>query len=117
MAHQNNGCSDCIFCKIIAGDIPSERIKETDDLIVLKDIAPKAPIHYLIIPKKHIPNLQLAEQADQALLGSTLLMAKELSKDLSEPQEFRLVSNNGSSVGQSVFHLHVHFLAGKQFAE
>ena len=112
MKHQS-----CIFCKIITGDIPSEKIKETSDLIVLKDIAPKAPIHYLIIPKKHIPDLQSASDLDQELLGSILLMSKELSQDLLTPQEFRLVSNNGSSVGQSVFHVHFHFLAGKQFSE
>ena len=112
MTHQ-----DCILCKIIAGDIPSVIIKETDDFIVIKDIAPKAPIHYLIVPKKHIANLQTATDADQALLGSLLLMSKELSKDLPSPQEYRLVSNNGPSVGQSVFHIHLHFMAGKQFAE
>lgn len=112
MSHQG-----CVFCKIIAGDIPAAKIKETDDLIVLKDIAPKAPIHYLIIPKKHIANLQTASDDDQILLGSMLLMSKELSKDLSSPQEYRLVSNNGPSVGQSVFHIHIHFMAGQRFAE
>lgn len=110
--HQN-----CILCKIILGDIPSAKIKDTSDLIVVKDIAPKAPTHYLIVPKKHISDLQSASDLDQELLGSMLLMAKELSRDLEEPQEFRLISNNGSSVGQSVFHIHFHFLAGKQFSE
>lgn len=106
-----------IFSKIISGEIPSEKIKETDDLIVIKDIAPQAPIHYLIIPKKPIPNLQSATDLDQALLGSILLMSKELAKDLPDPQEYRLVCNNGASVGQTVFHLHFHFMAGKQFSE
>ncbi|OGB86413.1 hypothetical protein A3J41_02130 [candidate division TM6 bacterium RIFCSPHIGHO2_12_FULL_38_8] len=104
---------DCIFCKIIAKQIPGKFIQETDDLIVIADIAPKAPIHYLIIPKKHIKNIQSTTDADQAMLGNILLMAKKLSQDLSGSQEFKLVSNNGASVGQSVFHLHVHFLAGK----
>lgn len=112
MNHQN-----CIFCKIILGDIPSTKVKDTSDLIVVKDITPKAPTHLLIIPKKHIPNLQSASDLDQELLGSMLLMAKELSQDLNDPQEFRLISNNGSSVGQSVFHIHFHFLAGKKFVE
>ncbi|MBM17859.1 MAG: histidine triad nucleotide-binding protein [Epsilonproteobacteria bacterium] len=112
MEHQ-----DCIFCKIIAGQILAEKIKETPDLIVIKDISPQAPIHYLIVPKKHIKNLQSVSDLDQELLGSILLMAKELSVDLSNPQEFRLISNNGASVGQSVFHIHFHFLAGKQFSE
>ncbi len=108
---------NCIFCKIIDGQIPSEKIQETQDLIVLQDIAPKAPVHYLIIPKKHIKNLQSASDLDQELLGSCLLMAKELSASLANPQEFKLVSNNGPTVGQSVFHIHFHFMAGRQFAE
>lgn len=106
---------DCIFCKIIANQIPSKRIQETDDLIVVADIAPKAPIHYLIIPKKHIKNIQSCSDDDQEILGKILLMAKTLSQNLSGNQEFKLVANNGASVGQSVFHLHVHFLAGKNF--
>lgn len=109
--------NDCIFCKIINGQIPSAKIKDTSDLIVIRDIAPKAPIHYLIIPKKHIHDIKSASDLDQDLLGSCLLMAKELSYDLDKPQEFRLISNNGPSVGQSVFHIHFHFLAGKQFSE
>lgn len=112
MSHQN-----CIFCKIISGQIPCQKIRENSDLIVIKDIAPRAPVHYLIIPKKHIQDLRSAQAIDQELLGSILLMAKDVSSDLSDPQEFRLLSNNGSSVGQSVFHMHVHFLAGKQFSE
>lgn len=108
---------NCIFCKIISNQIPSQKIKDTSDLIVIKDIAPKAPVHYLIIPKKHIHDLKSASDFDQDLLGSCLLMAKELSQNLSDPQEFRLINNNGPSVGQSVFHIHFHFLAGKQFPE
>ncbi len=106
---------DCIFCKIIANQIPSKKIYETDDLIVIADIAPKAPIHYLIIPKKHIKNMQSCTDVDQAVLGNILLMAKKLSDSLPGRPEFRLIANNGASVGQSVFHIHVHFLAGKQF--
>lgn len=108
---------DCIFCKIINGLIPCQKIYENSDLIVIKDIAPRAPIHYLIIPKKHIKNLQSATQDDKNLLAELLLTANELSKNLAQPQEFRIVSNNGSSVGQSVFHIHFHFLAGKDLSE
>lgn len=105
----------CIFCKIIAGVIPAKRIQETADLIVISDISPQAPIHYLIIPKKHINNLQSCTPEDQLLLGSIFLMAQKLSDELIGTKEFRLVSNNGASVGQSVFHIHIHFLAGKAF--
>lgn len=112
MVHQN-----CIFCKIITGHIPSQKIHENSDLIVIKDIAPRAPIHYLIIPKKHIKDLQSVTSQDRGLLSEILLAAQKLSHDLAQPQEFRIVSNNGSSVGQSVFHIHFHFLAGKTFSE
>ena len=102
---------DCIFCKIIANQIPSKKIQETDDLIVIQDITPKAPVHYLIIPKKHLQNLQSTATGDQIMLGNILLMAQKLSQNLQPSQEFKLISNNGASVGQSVFHLHFHFLA------
>lgn len=104
---------DCIFCKIIANQIPSKRIQETDEIIVIADIAPQAPVHYLIIPKKHIKNIQSCADIDQALLGKILLMVKKLSQELSGNQEFKLIANNGASMGQSVFHIHFHFLAGK----
>lgn len=106
--------SDCIFCKIIAKQIPSTIIDETDDLIVIKDINPKATIHYLIIPKKHIRDFRDFEQRDSELAGNMLMMAKKLSKDLSDCKAFRLVINNGAEAGQCVFHAHMHFLAGKR---
>ncbi len=106
---------DCVFCKIIDRKIPSKIIQETDDIIVIQDIQPKARIHYLIIPKKHIANIQSCTKQDQALLGSLLLMAKQLSQELDGSQEFKLISNNGASVGQSVFHIHMHFLSGSSF--
>jgi histidine triad (HIT) family protein len=80
--------------------------------MVIKDINPKASIHYLIIPKKHITDLSHFEDNDQALAGSLLLMAKSLSKDLGGAA-FRLVVNNGADAGQIIFHAHIHFLSGK----
>jgi len=103
---------NCIFCKIIAGAIPSKKIYETEDVLVIQDISPKAPIHYLIIPKTHIPNIQSCTAQDISLLGTILLTAQQLSAQLPGNPEFKLISNNGSSVGQTVFHIHVHFLAG-----
>lgn len=103
---------DCIFCKIISGTIAAKKIHETEDIIVVADIAPKAPIHYLIIPKKHIQDIRFCNQDDQKMLGNILLAAQYLALNMLNGSEFKLVSNNGKSVGQSVFHIHIHFLSG-----
>ncbi len=105
--------ADCIFCKIIAQEIPTSIIRETDSLLVIKDINPKAPIHYLIMPKSHIESIQNLSDSEQNLAGSLLLMARELSADLPKPGGFRLHINSGADVGQAVPHLHFHFLAGR----
>ena len=109
--------SSCIFCKIIAKQIPATLIAENDQLIVIKDINPKAPIHYLIIPKKHLADVTEFQSDDVSLAGAMLLMAKELSFQLSGSKAFKLIVNNGADVGQSVFHCHMHFLAGKKMAD
>lgn len=102
---------ECVFCAIIEKKLPANVIAETDDLIVIEDRAPKAPIHYLIIPKKHIADIQAIEKSDCCLGGKMLKMAKELS-ERKEKTAFRVVINNGYDAGQRVFHLHMHFLAG-----
>jgi histidine triad (HIT) family protein len=108
---------ECVFCSIIEGHIPASIIVETKDIIVLEDRAPKAPIHYLIIPKKHLENLNYFKDEDRNLAGDMLLMAKELGKRLQEPKAFRLIFNNEFEAGQRVFHCHAHFLAGKELSE
>jgi len=108
---------ECIFCKIIAKKIKAECILENEHCIVIKDIYPKAAIHLLIIPKKHIENLKTAEFADAPLLGELLLTAKELSMIVPHASDFKLVTNNGANAGQHVFHLHMHFLVGLRHKE
>lgn len=104
---------NCIFCSIITGKIPSTIIAQNEHLVVIKDIKPQAPVHYLIIPKKHGADLYAYNNADKELLGEMLLMAQQLGTQLPEPKAFRLSINNGAAAGQVVFHLHMHFLAGR----
>ena len=109
--------SDTIFGKIIAGEIPSEFIYEDDHCVAINDIAPKAPVHVLVIPKRGIPRLVDAEAADQELLGHLLLAAGKVAEQLGVQEAFRLVINNGEGAGQTVFHLHLHILAGASMPE
>lgn len=110
--------SNCVFCKIIVKQLPSKIIAETEDIIVIDNIAPKTPIHYLIIPKKHIADINALMPEDVNLVGKMVLMSKQLSENLPlQAQHFRLAVNNGTGAGQSVFHLHFHFLSGKTFLE
>lgn len=106
-----------IFSKIIAGEIPTEFVYQDDLCVCIRDIAPQAPTHLLIIPKKPIATLAEAAADDQALLGHLLLKAGDIARQFGVGDAFRLVINNGSEAGQTVFHLHIHLLANKKFAE
>lgn len=107
--------TDCIFCKIAQHQITADIIAENDDVIAIKDIAPKATIHYVIMPKKHYKDLN--ELDDRSIAASLLLMAQHISALNPDAREYKLVINNGYAAGQRVFHLHMHFLAGKQPTE
>ncbi len=109
--------SECVFCKIVAGDLPAQILAQNTEVIVIKDINPRTLFHYLIIPKKHIRDLSCLTSDDRHIAASLLMMAQELSQQDPKAREFRLVSNNGASVGQVVFHIHLHFLAGKVLSE
>jgi histidine triad (HIT) family protein len=107
----------CVFCAIVAKKIPATYIDENESVIVIRDISPKAPTHYLIIPKKHIQDLSTIAPEDAVYAQAIMMMANQLSKRLTGSKAFRLIINNGSDVGQSVFHLHSHFLSGKKMTD
>jgi len=103
--------ADCIFCKIVKGDIPSNKIYEDEELIVFNDIHPLAPVHFLIVPKEHIESLAACTPEHQPLLGKMLLLAPRLAKEQGLPG-FRTMINTGREGGQEVFHIHVHVFGG-----
>jgi len=107
---------DCIFCRIIRGDIPSRKVYEDEQILVVEDVVPVAPLHLLLIPKRHFVNcLDMLEQ-DEALVGFIFRKAGEIAnKKGYDKSGFRIVQNNGTEAGQSVFHIHFHLLAGRQF--
>jgi len=102
-----------IFEKIIDNELPSEKVFENERLVAIKDIAPIAPVHILIIPKKHFSNLTQVTKQDEALLSEVMLVAIQLAKQFNIEDGFRLLTNNGSSAGQTVFHLHFHLIGGR----
>ncbi|MDC3045832.1 histidine triad nucleotide-binding protein [Gammaproteobacteria bacterium] len=106
-----------IFEKIIDRELPSKILFEDENCIVIEDIAPKAPIHVLVIPKKPIKMLSKITADDQELLGHLLLVVKKISEKLNVQDAFNIVINNGSEAGQTVFHLHIHLLAGGNFSD
>lgn len=103
---------DCVFCKIVSRELPSKIEYEDGDLIVFQNINPLAPVHVLIVPKKHIANLSDITKEDKEILGKILLIAKEMSIKLGISDAFRVAVANGENAGQSVFHLHFHLTGG-----
>jgi histidine triad (HIT) family protein len=103
---------NCVFCKIIANQIPAKKIFESETVICIQDSNPKAPIHYLIIPKKHYANLSILTPFETELPFDMFCAAQHLAKINEGHSDYRLIINNGAKAGQSVFHLHMHFLSG-----
>ena len=106
--------NNCLFCKIIAGEIPAEIIQRDDRCVVIRDINPQSPTHLLVIPTEHIESLNEASAKDEPLLGHLLRVAARVANQAGlEESGFRTVINTGAGAGQSVFHLHVHVLGGR----
>ncbi len=104
---------DCIFCKIVAGEIPAKIVYRDELVTAFLDIEPVAPTHILIVPNKHIPDVNAMSEADEKLLGHMILVAKQLAAEQKVNESgYRLVINNGKDAGQQVFHLHLHLIGG-----
>ena len=108
---------DCVFCKIIRGEIPSVKVYEDEDMVIVKDIAPQAPVHLLLLPKEHYANIVEMSDAQAQTLGRCLKKLSGMVDDLGLDGGFRLVSNKGADACQSVEHLHIHILGGAQLAD
>ncbi len=103
--------TDCLFCKIVAGEIPADKVYEDDEILAFKDIAPKAPFHVLVIPKKHIVNLEDLRDEDASLIGRIHLAIRDIARQSGVASVgYRVITNCGAAAGQVVFHLHFHIL-------
>ena len=109
---------DCIFCKIIKGEIPSTKVYEDEEILAFNDVNPAAPIHILVVPKKHIESLAHLEKEDEALVGRIYGVINKIAEEQGFKNEgFRVIVNCGKNGGQEVMHLHFHILAGKKLGE
>lgn len=109
---------DCVFCKIIKGEIPSEKVYEDEDVIAFKDINPVTPIHILVIPKKHIESLAHMQKEDEAIVGKIYGVINKIAEEKGfKDNGYRVIVNCGKDAGQEVMHLHFHVLAGAKFGD
>ena len=107
---------DCIFCKIAAGEIPCKKAYEDNGVLAFHDINPQAPVHILVIPKAHINGAAAFDQGNCAIAGQCVAAASQIAKTL-DIKDFRIVTNNGVTAGQTVAHLHFHLLAGRELGD
>ena len=105
--------SDCLFCRIVAGEIPSKKVYEDGDLFAFEDISPQAPVHLLVVPKRHIASLNDAGEGERDLLGRVVSACAHLAREKGIEDGYRVVNNCGAPAGQSVFHIHFHLLGGR----
>lgn len=107
--------SDCIFCSIVAGDLPASKVAETELTIAFQDISPKAPLHVLVVPKEHHVDIPALANANPAAAADLLMLSRQVATDAGV-DDYRLIFNNGADAGQTVFHAHGHVLAGGNIA-
>ena len=105
--------SDCLFCKIIAGEIPTDFVYQDNEVVAFKDIAPKTPVHILIVPKKHITSLAEINKEDLPLISHMIEAANKIAKENNTGHGYKLVINTGADGGQVIMHLHMHLLGGR----
>lgn len=106
---------DCLFCKIAAGDIPADVVYQDDTVLAFRDINPQAPTHVLVIPRKHIATINALEAGDESLIGYMVLTARQIAADNGiDESGYRLVMNCNQEGGQTVYHIHLHILGGRQ---
>ncbi|MEO6294686.1 MAG: histidine triad nucleotide-binding protein [Candidatus Limnocylindria bacterium] len=108
--------TDCLFCKIVAGEIPSDQVHADEEVIAFRDIAPRAPTHVLVIPRRHIPDAHGLTAADGDLLAKLFGVVRSVADQAGLEQGYRVVTNVGPDSGQTVFHLHLHLLGGRAMA-
>lgn len=109
--------SNCLFCRIVAGEVPAKIVREDEETIAFRDIQPRAPTHVLVIPKRHIASVDAMQDEDAPTVGSLYLAAREIARDEGIADSgYRLVINNGADAGQSVHHIHLHVLGGRELS-
>lgn len=106
--------TDCLFCKIVNGEIPSTLIYEDEKVVAFEDIAPQAPVHYLVIPKKHIPSADYIDEDNKELIGHVFFIAAKIAKEKGLDSGYRIVNNCGIDGGQTVEHIHFHILGKRK---
>ena len=108
---------DCLFCKIVAGDIPADIVIENDDVVAFRDINPQAPTHVLIIPRRHISTINDLDEGDEQIVGKLFLAARDIAAaEGIADAGYRVVMNCNAAAGQTVFHIHLHLLGGREFS-
>ncbi|RKY14086.1 MAG: histidine triad nucleotide-binding protein [Planctomycetota bacterium] len=107
---------ECIFCRIVSGEVPAKKVYEDDDVMAFEDIRPQAPVHILVIPKRHIATVNDLTESDAQLMGKLVLVAKRIASERGVAERgYRLVLNCNRDSGQEVFHIHLHLLGGRRF--